>query len=131
MFQADAMKQDKSIEVQLNAIPYIVIDRNELKQLILNLVRYGLEAMPSGGLLTIKTFQADDEVVLAVQDQGTGIAPEVLEKVGTPSFTTKDNGTGLGLAVCFSIAQRNNAKIDIETSAGRTTFYVRFKTKSG
>jgi len=131
LFQADAMKQDKSIEVELNTIPYLVIDGNEIKQLILNLVRNGLEAMPPGGLLTIKTYQADNEVVLSVQDQGSGIAPEVLEKIGTPFFTTKDNGTGLGLAVCYSIAQRNNAKIDIKTSASGTTFYVLFRTKNG
>jgi len=90
-----------------------------------------MEAMPPGGLLTIKTCQTDDEVVLTVQDQGSGIAPEVLEKIGTPFFTTKDNGTGLGLPVCYSIAQRNNAKIDIKTSASGTTFYVLFKTKNG
>lgn len=127
LLQAEAIKQDKNIEVELDTIPYIVIDRNEIKQLILNLVRNGLEAMPPGGLITIKTFQEDDEVVLTVQDRGPGIAPEVLKKIGTPFFTTKEHGTGLGLAVCYSIAQRNNAKIDIETGAGGTTFYVRFK----
>ncbi|KAF1083957.1 Sporulation kinase E [Sporotomaculum syntrophicum] len=130
LLQADAMKQDKSIGVELGDIPYILIDRNEIKQLILNLVRNGLEAMSPGGLLSIKTFKDDDRIVLAVQDQGAGIAPEVLEKIGTPFFTTKDNGTGLGLAVCFSIAQRNNAKIDIETGSTGTTFYVRFKTQT-
>ncbi len=123
---ADAIKQDKIIEMQLGDIPYIVIDKNEIKQLILNLVRNGLEAMLPGGMLFIKTFKDDYGVVLAVQDQGTGIAPEVLKKIGTPFFTTKDDGTGLGLAVCYSIAQRNNAKIDIETGSTGTTFYVRF-----
>jgi len=129
LLQADAIKQYKSIEVELGDIPYIMIDRNEIKQLIFNLVRNGLEAMSPGGLLSIKTFQDDNEVVLAVQDQGTGIAPEVLAKIGTPFFTTKDNGTGLGLSVCYSIAQRNNAKIDINTGATGTTFYVRFNTE--
>jgi len=78
-------------------------------------------------MASIKTFKYDEGVVLAVQDQGRGIAPEVFEKIGTPFFTTKDYGTGLGLAVCYSIAQRHNARIDIETGAGGTTFYVRFK----
>jgi len=127
LLQADAIKQEKNIEVELGDIPHIVIDQNEIKQLIFNLVRNGLEAMSPGGLLSIKTFQDDSEVVLAVKDQGTGIAPEVLAKIGTPFFTTKDNGTGLGLAVCYSIAQRNNAKVDINTGATGTTFYVRFK----
>ncbi|KAF1083744.1 Sporulation kinase E [Sporotomaculum syntrophicum] len=126
LLQADAMKQNKSIEVHLGEIPNVVIDRNEIKQLIINLVRNGLEAMPPGGILSIKTFKDNDGVVLAVQDQGKGIKPEVLEKIGTPFFTTKDTGTGLGLAVCYSIAQRHNARIDFKTSTDGTTFYVRF-----
>jgi signal transduction histidine kinase len=129
LLRADAMKQDKSIEMELGDIPHILIDKNEITQLVLNLVRNGLEAMSPGGLLSMKTFKNDEEVVLAMQDQGTGIAPEVLEKIGTPFFTTKDNGTGLGLAICYSIAQRHNAKIDIDTGSTGTTFYVRFKLR--
>lgn len=127
LIQADAMKQDKNIKLELGDIPYIKFDKNEINQVILNLVRNGLEAMPAGGILTIKTFQESDRVVLAVKDQGSGIAPEVLGKIGTPFFTTKDNGTGLGLAVCYSIAERNDARIDFDTGPEGTTFYVRFK----
>ncbi|MEW5899031.1 MAG: ATP-binding protein, partial [Bacillota bacterium] len=87
----------------------------------------GLEAMPPGGTLTIKTFQEGEEVVLAVQDEGPGIEPDLLEKIGTPFFTTKDDGTGLGLAVCYSIAARHKAAITVETSPAGTTFFVRFK----
>lgn len=127
LIQADALKQDKNIEIELGDIPNVIIDKNEIQQLILNLVRNGLEAMLPGGLLTIKTFLEGDSVVLAVKDQGKGIASEVLEKIGTPFFTTKDNGTGLGLAVCYSIAARHNARINIETGSEGTTFFVRFK----
>jgi PAS domain S-box-containing protein len=127
LLRADALKQDKSIQMELGDIPYVTMDSNEIKQLLLNLVRNGLDAMPPGGQLAINTYMADGEVVLAVQDQGPGIAPEVLEKIGTPFFTTKDNGTGLGLAVCYSIAERHSARIDIKTGAAGTTFYVRFK----
>ncbi len=126
LLQADALKQEKIIEIKLGDIPHITIDVNEITQLLVNLVRNGLEAMSPGGLLSIKTFNDNGEVVLAVQDQGTGIALEVLDKIGTPFFTTKDNGTGLGLAICYSIAQRHNAKINIETGSAGTTFYVRF-----
>lgn len=127
LLKADAMKQDKNIELELGDIPHIKIDKNEIQQLILNLVHNGLEAMQPGGLMTIKTFQEDDMVVLAVTDQGIGIVPEVLAKIGTPFFTTKDNGTGLGLAVCYSIAARHNARIDIDTGPEGTTFFVKFK----
>lgn len=128
LIQADALEQGKNIKLALGDIPHVKIDKNEIHQLIHNLVRNGLEAMPQGGLLTIKTYQEDDSVVLAVEDQGKGISPEVLEKIGTPFFTTKDSGTGLGLAVCYSIAARHQARIGIETGAEGTTFLVRFKT---
>jgi PAS domain S-box-containing protein len=128
LISADALEQGKNIKLVLVDIPHVKIDKNEIRQLIHNLVRNGLEAMPPGGLLTIRTYREDDSVVLAVEDQGRGISPEVLEKIGTPFFTTKDSGTGLGLAVCYSIAARHQARIGIETGAEGTTFTVRFKT---
>ncbi len=127
LITADGMVTDQFIEFELWDIPDIDLDEKEIRQLILNLVRNGFEAMPSGGALTIKTFRDNGEVVLAVTDGGKGISPEILEKIGTPFFTTKDTGTGLGLAVCYSIADRNNARIEIETGPKGTTFYVRFK----
>ena len=69
-----------------------------------------------------------DHVVLAVVDQGKGIKPEVLDKLGTPFFSTKDNGTGLGLGVCYAIAARHHAKIEIQTGTRGTTFFVKFRT---
>jgi len=105
----------------------IPLAEEEIRQLIINLVRNGLQAMSTGGNLSIRTFMTEQEIVLAIQDDGPGIAPEVLEKIGTPFYTTKENGTGLGLSVCYSIAAKHNAMIDIETSTRGTTFYVRFK----
>ena len=110
-------------------IPDLLLDKKEIHQVIHNLTRNGLEAMPPGGCLFIRTYKDGDVVVLAVQDQGKGIEPDVLEKLGTPFFTTKENGTGLGLAVCYSIAARHNAKIEIETGADGTTFYIKFKVR--
>ena len=66
-------------------------------------------------------------MVLAIKDEGCGIKPEVLGKLGTPFFTTKQNGTGLGLGICYGIATRHNADINIETGPEGTTFYVEFK----
>jgi len=127
LIQADAFIEDKNIILELENTTDLFLDEKEIRQLILNLARNGLEAMPPGGVLTLKTFLEDKEVVLAVQDHGKGIEPEILKKIGTPFFTTKDNGTGLGLAVCHSIAARHNACINIETCSEGTTFYVKFK----
>jgi len=94
--------------------------------LLFNLVRNALEAMPSGGTIDIRTFTENGEVILAIQDTGNGIPKEIIEKIGTPFFTTKEQGTGLGLAICFSIATRHNAKISIESTPFGTTFLIHF-----
>lgn len=126
LIQADAMRSDKFIQIEIGDIPDLLLDDKEMRQLVLNLVRNGLEAMPPGGRLTIKTFYEGENVVLAVQDEGRGIEQDVLEKLGTPFYTTKDSGTGLGLAVCYSIAARHNASIRVKTGPSGTTFSVVF-----
>lgn len=127
LLTADSAVADKHIVLELLDIPDIPLDEKEIRQLVFNMVRNGLEAMEPGGILTIKTYVEGDELVLLVRDQGKGIKKEVLDRIGTPFVTTKENGTGLGLAICFSIAERHNAKIDVETGPAGTTFYVRFR----
>jgi len=129
LLQANAVLQDKNVLLELENIPKLLVDGKEIRQLILNLVQNGMESMSSGGNITIRTFSEKNMVVLSIQDQGKGINPEVLNKLGTPFLTTKDQGTGLGLAVCYNISKRYNAKIDIKTGADGTTFSVRFPHK--
>jgi two-component system, sporulation sensor kinase E len=126
LIQADATVADKYVNLELNRIETLFADGNELRQLILNLVRNGFEAMSPGGKLTIKTYMINNMVVLVVQDQGKGIDANAIDKIGTPFFTTKDNGTGLGLATCYSIVARHMASIDFDTGPSGTTFYTRF-----
>jgi signal transduction histidine kinase len=110
----------------LGKIPKLYLDEKEIRQLLLNLVRNGLEAMDAGGTLTIQTMLDEDGVILVVKDQGKGIPPEVLEKIGTPFMTTKAGGTGLGLVVCYTIAKRHQANINIDTGENGTAFFIRF-----
>lgn len=128
LIKADALKLNMDVELQLQEVDSVFVDEKEIRQLILNLTRNGLEAMTDGGKLTISVYQEGVKVVLAVQDQGHGIKDEVLDQLGRPFFTTKDFGTGLGLAVCYSVAHRNNASIDIETGSTGTVFSVSFNT---
>jgi Signal transduction histidine kinase len=127
LISADALNQDKQVLLETEEVAEFRMNEREMRQLILNLTRNGFEAMHSKGTLKIKTYQDDKTIVLAVQDQGTGISQEILKRLGTPFQTTKEGGTGLGLATCYNIAERHNAKIDVESSASGTTFYVRFK----
>jgi PAS domain S-box-containing protein len=130
LLNADVLLGDCEITLDLGSIPDILVDANEIRQIIFNLVRNGVQAMLMGGKIVIKTFMKDNEVILAVQDEGAGISKEVYEKLGTPFLTTKNDGTGLGLSVCYSIANRHNAKIKAETSSAGTTFYVVFGLES-
>lgn len=126
LLQADAFCRDHNIQLEIGAIPDIAMNVNEMRQMVLNLVRNGLEAMTKKGTVSIKTYLEDNKVVLAIKDEGPGIPEKVLEKLGTPFITTKDNGTGLGLPVCYRIAQRHNAQIDVMTFPEGTTFFVKF-----
>ncbi len=126
LIQAEAIKNYQQVALELGDLPDLLLDGNEIRQVILNLARNGLQAMPPKGVLAVRTCLDGAEVVLAVQNEGPEIPPEVLEKIGTPFFTTKDNGTGLGMAVSYSIAARHKAKIRIETGLTGTTFYVCF-----
>lgn len=123
---ADALKNDIFIKMELRDVVPIMIDEGEIRRLLRNLVHNGMDAMSGGGILTIRTFQDNNGVNLVIQDKGHGITSEIMGKIGTPFFTTKDKGTGLGLAVCYSIAERHNARINIKTSADGTIFDVIF-----
>lgn len=126
LLEADTYTQNKKIVFEAEEIPNILMDANEVSQLVLNLCRNGLEAMQMGGTLTIHTYTEGGYVLLSVQDEGCGIPSEYMDKLGTPFFTTKENGTGLGLATCYSIVDRHNATIDLKSSSGVTAFFVRF-----
>ncbi|MDR3601915.1 MAG: PAS domain S-box protein [Desulfosporosinus sp.] len=126
LLEADAFTQNKQIMLEAGETPDILFDDKEISQLVLNLCRNGLEAMQVGGNLTIRTYVEDEQVVFSVEDEGGGIPSESLDKLGTPFFTTKEDGTGLGLATCYSIADRHNAKIDLKSDPKGTAFFVRF-----
>ena len=126
MVQADAYNNNKEVIVDLKKLPQIMVNENEIKQLILNLVRNGLEATAEQGRVIISTFIKEDKVVLAIKDQGNGIPQEIQGKIGTPFFTTKDTGTGLGLAISMGIAQRHGAVLEFETGNQGTIFQTLF-----
>ncbi|MDD4587345.1 MAG: ATP-binding protein [Heliobacteriaceae bacterium] len=126
LLQADARNRQQEVRLNLAVVPAALLDEKELRQLLHNLARNGLEAMSPGGVLTISTTAEEDAVTLAVQDQGPGIPVEVLPNLGTPFFTTKEQGTGLGLLVCYNIAARHNAVISVNTGAKGTTLIIRF-----
>jgi len=101
-------------------------DRDLLKQAILNVVVNAMQAMPQGGDLTLEAQAGDDGVELRVSDTGAGIPPELREKIFRLYFTTKKEGSGIGLAMTFRIVQLHDGTIDFTSEPGKgTTFLMR------
>lgn len=126
LMEAMASETGHSIEFQLQPIPDLVVDKIDIHKVLINLVKNAFEAMDTKGKVVVSTFWEAHFIVVQVADEGKGIAPEVLEKVGTPFFTTKEKGTGLGLSVCYQIAERHKALIDIKTSNRGSIFSLKF-----
>jgi PAS domain S-box-containing protein len=102
----------------------VLADRQQLRQVFLNLLTNALDAMPEGGILTVRVSAAKSgRVTIEFTDTGTGIRPEHLPRVTEPFFTTKDEGkgTGLGLAICKRIAQEHGGTLTVESTLGKGT----------
>ena len=116
-------------EIHLVGLPgelWIDCDENQLKQVFINFVKNGLEAMPGGGRLVIELARNGEEAVAAFADQGEGIPADVLARIGQPFFTTKEKGTGLGLAVSITILESHRGAVSFDSALGRgTTVTVR------
>lgn len=129
LIESSTFNSKVKIDLTLGHISNVMVDENQIHQLLLNIVSNGLESMNYSGKLSIKTYTRNNKVVLSITDEGKGIDKNVLDKIGTPFFTTKDTGTGLGLAVCYRIAEQHNAEIFIDTSCTGTTFSIEFKVQ--
>lgn len=122
LLQADALKNDIDLRIEMPAEQIaIAINPRKIKQVILNLARNAIEAMTPKGVLSIKVIQNLRQVALIVQDTGNGIPQEVLRHIFDPFFTSKKNGTGLGLSVCKDIVEGHNGSIEVTSETGKGT----------
>lgn len=109
------------------SLPRVMADFDQLQQVFTNLTLNAIQAMPGGGKLTLRTSAENSEVKVDVQDTGCGIPKENLNKLGTPFFTTKEKGkgVGLGVAVVYGIVERHKGKVTVKSEVGKgTTFTV-------
>ena len=120
----------ETIEIAMLAgdeLPPVLADRVQLEQVVINLAINARDAMPGGGTLAIETSFSDGHVRLAVSDTGSGIEPELLERIFEPFYTTKEVGlgTGLGLATVHGIVTQSGGRVDVVSSPGMgSTFTV-------
>lgn len=128
------LPEDLEIEIDLDdALPLVEVDSGQIEQCIMNLVVNARDAMPNGGLLTIRTFltplgdepgaTAEGWVSLVVEDRGLGIPPEDLDHIFEPFFSTKSHtkGSGLGLSMVYGIVQQHGGEIHVDSEVGRGT----------
>lgn len=116
----------KGSNITINTIfnidnPNISIDEDQMAQVFTNLYKNAIEAMPDGGELKIEVEDKNDNVIFKVSDSGTGIEPEVINKIFTPFFTTKSmgKGTGMGLPLVYGIIKMHRGKIKVESNTDK------------
>ena len=102
-------------------IPEISVDPKQMRQVLINVMKNAMEAMPEGGHLSVTTQLHEDNVELRIIDTGKGITPEDLKTIFDPFFTTKIKGTGLGLAISRKIVEDHEGRVSIETTSGDET----------
>jgi len=126
--RADLATKKVKLEVDLaSGNPLALVDAAQMRQCLINLVRNATEAVAGkgGGTVTLRTRRTGDRVQIEVEDDGSGIAPEVLPRLFDPFFSTKDGGNGLGLALTQQIVKDHGGDLAVQSTLGKgTTFTV-------
>jgi signal transduction histidine kinase len=119
-------KQLIVVEKEFQPLPIILIDREQMKQAILNLLLNAIQAMPGAGHLTLKGQNSEDGqwIHLSIQDSGVGIPGEDMNKLFDPFFSTKEGGIGLGLSIAHRIIDQHHGKIEVESTPGEGTLFT-------
>jgi len=110
-----------------DGIPEVMASTNQMRQVMLNIIKNAKEAMPKGGTLTVRTSREDNKVLIHIQDTGMGIPEEIRDKIYEAFFTTKSKvkGVGLGLSVCYGIIKDHGGEIKVESEEEKgTTFTI-------
>jgi two-component system, sporulation sensor kinase E len=119
----------KNIEILTDVdedIPHLFCDPMQLKQVFINFIKNAIEASSIGDAVevNIKTCRESEYVQIQIRDYGCGMDEWVLKKIGKPFFTTKEEGTGLGLMVSNNIIKHHNGKLDVQSKKGRGTNFI-------
>ena len=126
LFELEANKKNIQIKLEYSSDLLVVdCDENRLKQVFINFVKNGIEAMPQGGELTIQVKLAENQRIhIYINDTGVGIPEEKLKNIGEPFYTTKKNGNGLGLMVTFHIIESHGGKVTVKSELNRGTSFL-------
>jgi signal transduction histidine kinase len=120
----EASLQDHHIELTMHLdsnLPQIQFDPLLLRQVLLNIAKNGIEAMPGGGTLTFTSKRDNDRVLVRISDSGEGIPPDIMDKIFQPFYSTKPKGSGLGLAISQTIVKAHLGEISVESELHQGT----------
>ncbi|HWI55508.1 MAG TPA: ATP-binding protein [Desulfobacteria bacterium] len=127
LIESQAHLNDILVEMKFAPnLPEVYMDPDQLKQVFLNLIQNAIEAMPTGGKLSINAKQSYGFIVVEIKDTGTGIPPESLDKIFHPFYTTKEStkGTGLGLSISSRIVQSFGGTLKVKSKLGSGTVFT-------
>ena len=121
-------KKVSQVEILASGLPPVWIDQKQIQQVILNIILNALQAMANGGELTVRTalvsHPGKDWVQVDIRDTGPGISPEELGKIFTPFYTTKTQGTGLGLPICQQLLENNGGSLRVDSQLGEGASFI-------
>lgn len=124
----------KNIEVtsKIEESLYIRGNTDEIKQVFINIIKNAIEAIEKNGKLEISAYTEIKHVIIEITDNGEGMTKEQLSRIGTPFYSTKDKGTGIGLTISYQIIEHNKGKIEVNSEIGKgTSFIIKFPIYEG
>ena len=125
LMEGQLHSKNATVTVTLPAMGCTTVgDICQLKQVFINLLKNAVEAVPYEGQVIVAIGRQQGMMAITIEDNGNGIPYEVFEKLGTPFFTTKEYGTGLGLSVCYSIVQNHGGRIIVDSQVGKGTIFT-------
>lgn len=110
-----------NISIEYRSTSKVLGEKQKFHQCLINVIKNGIEAMPTGGVISITLQEIGENAVIAIQDNGTGMKQEQIDRLGTPYYSTKEKGTGLGTMVVFSIVQAMRGKVEVQSEINKGT----------
>ncbi|MUT68600.1 HAMP domain-containing sensor histidine kinase [Paenibacillus sp. NEAU-GSW1] len=124
-----ALLSDNQIDIDVEEDCFISINMIEFKQLLMNMIKNALEASDAGKSVVVTAYRSRQHIEIKIIDEGCGMSEAEVKSLGTPFYSLKSNGTGLGLMICYNIVEKYEGKLDYTSSKGHgTTVTIRFPT---
>ena len=121
LLQSYGLSTKNKIEIDIENDCTINMNKMELHQVLVNIIKNAIEASYSGDSIVVRAVKRDEDVIITVTDYGKGMSSQELESIGTPFYSLKSKGTGLGIMICNQIVVNNNGSIHYESAVGKGT----------